>query len=237
MENTKSVPYGRISLFFVFILALVTWGFYKTYLIFFPSFTGFNNVQHFHGAMMMTWMAFLIIQPLLIRSGKTNIHRLIGKFSYVIAPLLVVSIFLVSRMVYQRPVPAMPEEERIGLIALSIPGMIAFAALYLLAIITRKNTSSHLRYMIGTSLLLVGPGLGRALIVYYNMSLNDAVNFTNYLVMAIAAGLLINDLIKRRTYVPYTVILITILLTHFAWNFRYSIAWQSIGETFAKIFF
>jgi hypothetical protein len=237
MENTHSIPYGRISLFFVFILALLTWGFYKTYLIFFPSFTGFNNVQHFHGAMMMTWMAFLIIQPLLIRSGKTNIHRLIGKFSYVIAPLLVVSIFLVSRMVYQRPLPAMPAEERIGLIALSIPGMIAFAVLYLLAIINRKDTTKHLRYMIGTSLLLVGPGLGRALIVYYNMSLNDAVNITNYLVMGIAAGLLINDLIKRRTYVPYTVILIIILLTHFAWHFRYSDTWQRIGETFAKIFF
>lgn len=91
--------------------------------------------------------------------------------------------------------------------------------------------------MIGTSLLLVGPGLGRALIVYYNMSLNDAVNITNYLVMGIAAGLLINDLIKRRTYVPYTVILIIILLTHFAWHFRYSDTWQRIGETFAKIFF
>ena len=237
MENAQSIPYGRISLFFVFILALLTWGFYKTYLIFFPSFTGFNNVQHFHGAMMMTWMAFLIIQPLLIRSGKTSIHRLIGKFSYVIAPLLVVSIFLVSRMVYQRPVPAMPAEERIGLIALSIPGMIAFAIFYVLAIINRKDTTSHLRYMIGTSLLLVGPGLGRALIVYYNMSLNDAVNFTNYLIIAIAAGLLINDLIKQRTYVPYTVILITILLTHFAWYFRYSTVVQNAGELFAKIFF
>ena len=237
MENTQSVPYGRISLFFVVILALLTWGFYKTYLIFFPSFTGFNNVQHFHGAMMMTWMAFLIIQPLLIRSGKTGIHRLIGKFSYVIAPLLVVSIFLVSRMVYQRPLPAMPEEERIGLIALSIPGMIAFAIFYLLAIINRRDTTKHLRYMIGTSLLLVGPGLGRALIVYYNMSLNDAVNFTNYLVIAIAAGLLINDLIKRRTHVPYTVILIIILVTHFAWYFRYSGIVQNAGETFAKIFF
>lgn len=237
MENAQSVPYGRISLFFVIILALLTWGFYKTYLIFFPSFTGFNNVQHFHGAMMMTWMVFLIIQPLLIRSGKTHIHRLIGKLSYVIAPLLVVSIFLVSRMVYQRPVPEMPATERIGLIALSIPGMIAFAALYLFAIINRKDTSSHLRYMIGTSLLLVGPGLGRALIIYYGMSLNDAVNITNYLIIAIASVLLINDLVKRRTYIPYTVILIIILLTHLAWHFRYSNAWQSTGETFAKIFF
>jgi hypothetical protein len=93
MENTQSVPYGRISLFFVIVLAFITWGFYKTYIIFFPSFTGFNNLQHFHGAMMMIWMGFLIVQPLLIRSGKVTTHRAVGKLSYVIAPLLMVSIF------------------------------------------------------------------------------------------------------------------------------------------------
>jgi len=114
MESTQTIPYRGISFFFIFILALITWGFYKTYIIFFPSFTGFNNVQHFHGAMMMTWMVFLIVQPLLIRSGKVTIHRAIGKLSYVIAPLLIVSIFLASRMVYQRSEPVLPHEEKIA---------------------------------------------------------------------------------------------------------------------------
>src|SRR5258707_13705325 len=115
MERSLAIPYRGISLFSVVILAFVTWGFYKTYIIFFPSFTGFNNVQHFHGAMMMTWMIILITQPLLIRSGKVTIHRAIGKLSYVIAPLLVVSIFLVSRMVYQRPEPVLSHEEKIAM--------------------------------------------------------------------------------------------------------------------------
>jgi hypothetical protein len=237
MERSQAIPYRGVSLFFVFILALLTWGFYKTYIIFFPSFTGFNNVQHFHGAMMMTWMAFLIVQPLLIRSGKVTIHRAIGKLSYVIAPLLIVSIFLVSRMVYQRPEPVLPHEEKIAMIALSIPFLFAFAILYLLAIINRKETYKHMRYMIGTSFLMIAPGLGRGLIIYFGNSLHDAVNYSNYFVFGIAGGLLINDIIKKRSYMPFAVVLFIFVLVHLAWNYRYSGLWQSIGEGFAKIFF
>ena len=237
MEKQSSIPYSGISLFFVFVLALITWGFYKTYIAFFPSFTGFNNVQHFHGAMMMVWMIFLIVQPLLIRSGKLAIHRVIGKLSYLVAPLLVVSIFLASRMVYHRPQPGVPHEEKIAMIALSIPFLVGFATFYSLAIINRKNTYKHMRYMIGTSFLMIAPGLGRALIIFYNYSLHDSVNLCNYLVMAIAAGLLINDMVKKRPYSPFAVILFMFVLLHVAWNFRNSVAWQTIGEAFAKIFF
>ena len=237
MERLQTIPYRRISMFFVFILALVTWGFYKTYIIFFPAFTGFSNIQHFHGAMMLTWMIILITQPLLIRSGKLGIHRAIGKLSYVVAPLLVVSIFLVSRMVYQRAAPAVSHQERIAMIALSIPYLVAFAIFYSLAIINRKKSYRHMRYMIGTSFLMVAPGLGRGLIIYFHNSLQDAVNYSNYFVMAIAAGLLINDISKKRSFIPFAFVLFIFLLLHLAWNFRDSALWQNIGEGFAKMFF
>jgi hypothetical protein len=188
MREPQAIPYTGISMFFIIVLSLITWGFYKTYIIFFPSFTGFNNLQHFHGAMMAIWMAFLIIQPLLIRSGRVTIHRAIGKLSYIVAPLLVVSIFLVSRMVYHRPEPGVAHEQKIAMIALSIPFLIGFVIFYSLAIINRKETYKHMRYMIATSFLMIAPGLGRALIIYYNLSLDDSVNYCNYLVMAITGG-------------------------------------------------
>jgi hypothetical protein len=177
-ETQTAIPYRGISLFFIFVMALITWGFYKTYLIFFPSFSGFNNVQHFHGAMMMIWMLLLIVQPLLIRSGKLAIHRMIGKLSYAIAPLLIVSIFLVSRMVYHRPEPV-THQEKIAMIALSIPFLAGFIVFYSLAIINRRETPRHMRYMIGTSFLMIAPGLGRALIVimacHYMMQSTTAI--------------------------------------------------------------
>ena len=236
MEQSPAIPYNRISLFFVLILAFITWGFYKTYIVFFPSFTGFNYLQHFHGAMMMTWMAFLIVQPLLIRSGKTNIHRMIGKLSYIIAPLLMVSIFLVARMVYLRVEPTVPAVEKIGLIALSIPDLVAFGVLYALAIFNRQNSYLHMRYMIGTSLLMIAPGLGRALIIYYGQSLDKAVNVTNYIAIGIAAALLLNDILKRRYYIPFTVVLIVVGFTHLMWELRLTQLWQPIGRAIASIF-
>lgn len=237
MEHSTSIPYSRISLFFVFVLALLTWGFYKTYIIFFPSFTGFNSVQHFHGAMMLTWMIILIIQPLLIRSGKRSAHRLIGRLTFVIAPLVVVSIFLASKMVYQRPQPPLPENEKIGMIALSIPAMIAFAILYCLAIANRRNTYNHMRYMIGTSLLMIGPGLGRALIVYFGMSLPQSVSFESYLTIGIATALLLNDVLNKKSLSANAIVLAVVTLVYITWQFRLSLAWQDIGGFIAKNFF
>ena len=140
-------------------------------------------------------------------------------------------------MVYLRPEPILPHEERIAMIALSIPYLFAFAILYSLAIINRKDTYKHMRYMIGTSFLMIAPGLGRGLIIYFNNSLQDGVNYSNYFVFAIAGGLLINDIIKKRSYTPFAVVLFLFILLHLAWNFRYSGLWQSIGEGFAKKFF
>lgn len=237
MEKVHEIPYYRISFFFILIVALITWGFFKTYIIFFPSFEGFIFAQHFHGAMMMTWLGFLVIQPMLIRFGKIRIHRWIGKLTYVIAPLLVASIVMVTKMVYAKMVPPVPDEERIGVIALSIPGAIAFAIFYLCAIANRRNTPFHLRYMIATSLLMVGPGLGRALIVYYNMQLDPAVDITNYLVIGIAAVCLVSDIVRKRSWVPYSIILAVLVWTHIVWEMRYTAMWQSIGKGIAAVFF
>lgn len=237
METPTTIPYRQISLFFVIILGLVTWGFYKTYLIFFPSFEGFSTTHHFHGAMMMTWMCILIAQPLFIRAGKTAIHRMIGKFSYLIAPLLMISIFLVTRISYLRPVPGLSHEDKIGEIALSTPYIPAFAILYCLAIINRSNTYNHMRYMIGTSFFMIGPGLGRALIVYFGKTLDQSVDFTDLLSIGIVAILMLNDLLRKRSYKAFAIVLAVLICIHITWESRYTEIWQSIGEFIAKNLF
>lgn len=237
MELTNDIPYRRISLFFVIILGLITWGFYKTYLVFFPSFEGFSVTHHFHGAMMMIWMCFLIVQPLLIRAGRITIHRIIGKFSYMVAPLLMVSIFLVSRIGYYRPVPGLSHEDKIGEIALSTPYIPAFAILYCLAIFNRHNTYHHMRFMIGTSLLMIGPGLGRALIVYFGKTLDQSVDFTDFLSIGIAAALMLNDMLRKRSYRAFAIVLLVVTCVHIIWESRNTGAWQAVGEFIVNYLF
>src|SRR6186713_475252 len=77
----------------VFLMLLTLAGFYPTYISKFPAFENITNVQHFHGAMMMIWFSLLIVQPFLIGYKKHDVHRTLGKLSYVVVPVVLYSIF------------------------------------------------------------------------------------------------------------------------------------------------
>ncbi len=236
MNHTKNPPYQLISASSILILAVVTWGFYRTYLVFFPGFSGFSMVHHFHGAMMITWITMLIIQPLLIMKGKVRLHKLIGKVSYIVAPLVVVSIFLTAELGYLRPEPQLAHADKVAAIALPIPAMFAFAILYALAVINSRNTHNHLRYIIGTALLMIGPGLGRVLITYFDVPFPVAVTSILILAALISLILAINDVLKSKNYTAYSIVTMVNLMTLMAWQFRMGEFWQSVGSLFTIFF-
>jgi hypothetical protein len=91
--------------------------------------------------------------------------------------------------------------------------------------------------MLGTSLLMIGLGLGRVLIVYFNVPFPEAVIYSYYLIMAIALLLLISDLIEKKPVVPYSITFVLMVLVYLAWLFREDYLWQSIGGKFAAIFY
>jgi hypothetical protein len=236
MDQTTAAKYDRVSLLSIAILLVLLWGFYRTYIVFFPSFEGFLFVQHFHGVMMSLWMVILIAQPLLISRKKNRIHKLIGKSSFVIAPLLMISIFGVSRMTFQRNLASSTMEDAVAMISLSIPGLIIFAVLYGLAITNRRLTYYHMRYMIGTALLMIGPGLGRVLILYFEMPPPIAISLTLVVVAVLAIALFAIDLIKKRDYKPFLIVACLMLLQSVLWELRYTAVWQSVGELIAKVY-
>lgn len=229
--------YKHLTFFFIAIAFVLIWGFYKTYLVYFPSFIGFNYVQHVHGFLMLTWLCFLIAQPLLIRAKNYKAHRIIGKLSYVIAPLLLVSIFLVTKMVYYRTLKTDSLKEAIASITISIPDLISFAIFYFLAIKNRKNIPKHMRYMIGISLLLISPGLGRAFAIVFNWSFTYSYAIPDYIAMAIVLFLIGYDYHNKKNYYPFIIILSVLIVRHLIWLFRYTGAWQTIGGQFAKHLF
>jgi hypothetical protein len=229
--------YKNITFFFVAIALVLIWGFYKTYIVYFPSFNGFNYVQHVHGFLMFTWLCFLIAQPLLIRAKNYKGHQIIGKLSYFIVPLLLVSIFLVTKMVYYRTLTTDSLKEAIASITVSIPDLISFAIFYLLAIKNRNNIPKHMRYMIGTSLLLISPGLGRAFAIFFNWSITYALAIPDYIAMAIVLFLIGYDYRNKKNYYPYIIILAVLIVRHLIWLFRYTDTWQIFGGQFAKHLF
>ncbi len=228
---------NNIGFFFIAIWISALVGFHITYTIHFPDFKGFQAVQHFHGAILMAWFGMLIVQPFLIRYKKHELHRKIGKLGYILAPLVCYSIFLVTKMVYFREIAIRPIPDVLGQISLDIPTIILFGLFYLLAMINRKNSSTHMRYMIATSLLMIGPGMGRALIIFGGLPFPVAVTAVIYLSEIIAFIFLLFDFFKKRNIKPFLTIFILLILNHICWAFQMSGWWQGFAELFVSAFF
>ena len=229
--------YQNISYFFIGILICTFIGFHFTYTAKFPNFEGLTNAHHFHGFMLMSWFAMLIVQPFLIRAKKYELHRQIGKISYLQIPLLLFSIFLVSKVSFHRNLAIMPLNIDLGGLALDIPAIVAFGLFYVLAMMNKNNSAAHMRYMIATSLLMIGPGLGRALIIFGGTPFPIAVNATMYVSEIIAIIFLAFDYFNGRSIKPFIVILSVLISCHLFWAFQMTPAWQVFGEWFVKVFF
>ena len=162
---------------------------------------------------------------------KILAHKFIGTFTYLLAPILIMSILLVSKMAYTRTLSMHHDyTNAISGLALSLPLAFAFVVLYLLAVKNRKRTHAHIRYMIGTAFLMIGPGLGRALLLHLSLSFAAGVLITNLIVIGLAASFLFYDCYFKKDALPNVIVVGTLVCSSLLWEFRDSILWQSIGS-------
>lgn len=238
MQHVQTQKYDRVSLLSLAILIVLTWGFYRTYIVFFPTFDGFQPVHHFHGAILLLWIALLIVQPWLMARKKHHMHKMVGKISFVLAPLVMLSIFLVSRVTYYDNLQALPSSsDAVAIISLSIPAALIFGVLYGLAVANRQRTYYHMRYMIGTGILMIGPGLGRILTANLGLPINIGVSVTLAAVAFVGLLFLAIDFVNKRNYVPNLVVAGLMIVQSVLWEIRYTAIWQKTGEIFARVFF
>jgi hypothetical protein len=103
-------------------------------------------------------MLMLVVQPLAIRHRRLGWHRALGRTSYVVAPLVLVGIVLLTHS----RTPGVPPAELPGFyIPLSLAAL--FALSYTLAIVNRRRTAWHARFMVCTALTLIDPVVVRLL--------------------------------------------------------------------------
>ena len=236
-KQAQPINYGLISIFFIIIYLVVQMGFYKTYLRFFPDFKGFELLHHIHGMLMSSWLLMLIVQPLLIRAGKYKIHRLLGKISYVLAPLVWISMCLILRLSYQKGVLSIAPRDIIASQALNIPQLIYFPLFYILAIAHKDDVVKHMRYMIGTALIMISAGLGRVLIEYFKVDITLTIFTTLYVEAALAAVFFLYDVIKKKDFIPNLIIMSTFICAILIYCARGTDAWQAFGNFIVKTFY
>ena len=79
--------YKNAVFYFLALLVILVGGFWRSY---FSQLGGeITLAQYFHGISMLLWVLLLITQAWLIRTNRRPIHRLSGRASFVLAPLVV----------------------------------------------------------------------------------------------------------------------------------------------------
>ena len=188
--------YKNIVLFFIAIVIIVFIGFFPTYFTHFPKFEGFVSLHHFHAIVMISWLLILIIQPIMISKRKYEWHRLIGKFSYFLVPIIVISMLLVYNRAFVNSVDTngINHIESLCLLFLPLTDVLPFTVFYLLAIMNKKKTSNHLRFMISTAIVIVGAGFVGILTVWLDMDFIRGLYVNSGVLTLVFVGLILYDL-------------------------------------------
>src|SRR5688572_27353033 len=89
--STRAVARPLLSATVVGTLALAVIafaGFFPTYFGRFPRFAGTSAAIHFHAATLVLWIGLAVVQAVLVRRGRTDLHRRVGKIAYLLIPLM-----------------------------------------------------------------------------------------------------------------------------------------------------
>jgi hypothetical protein len=227
----------------VMLIIMIHVGFFSSYIKFFPRFEdatiegrgpiSFNAPIHFHGVVMMGWVFMLLLQPILIRKRKMNLHRQVGRLSYILAPLVLLSIFLVNQHAYHKVLKTAGESQAVAALALIFPAFVFFAILYFLAIRYRHRPALHMRFMCSTAFLFIPPALDRALIHYLHLPGYDVGSVIQLVIIGVVTMF---DSVMMKRLSPFALVFAFEVLHKILWHSRETDFWQTTGTLIAKMF-
>lgn len=203
--------YRNLGYFLLLLIPLTFLGFYKTYFVQFPNFEeNINIFIHLHALIASIWILLLIVQPLLIINRKNKLHRKLGMLSYIIFPLLILS--FVPQMV------RIIHSDTPQVLFFPLADSVLLLLFYSLAMYNRRNASKHMRYIIGTATVFLGPTLGRIGPNLLDWSENVTQNIQYGVVYLILIGLIFYDKRNKKKSRPYLLILTTWILHQIIFN-------------------
>ena len=200
--------YKILTIIFIAVAVISIAGFYKTYFALFPTFRGLHAFTHIHLAVFLSWFVLLVWQPILIRRKKYELHRKVGQFSYLLAPLMFITILAMVAVSFPGRFANNREEAYIPATG-GILDAVFFITYYLIAMFNKRNMRWHVAFILAASLIVLNPGLGRLAGSLTNQGIGIlAMVFTPYLV---SLSILIYEKIKLKRVIlksPYLLFLL-----------------------------
>jgi len=194
--------YKNLGYFFLLLIPLTFLGFYKTYFIQFPSFEeNITSFIHLHAIIASIWILLLIVQPLLILNRNNKLHRKIGKLSYIVFPILILSFVPQMIRIINSDAPQF--------LFFPLADSVLLILFYSLAIYHRRKVSKHMRYIIGSATVFLGPTIGRIGPHIFEWSEIVTQNIQYGIIYWILIGLIFYDKRNKNNYRPYLLILTT----------------------------
>jgi hypothetical protein len=212
--------YKNLGYYFLILLVFVALGFYYPYFSLFPQFKSVTIIIHIHAIALFVWLLILMVQPLLIRYQKYRAHRMLGKFTYFLLPIVIFSMVGVIRQGYLEGLnEKMTSTQSLKAQFTNTAGIFTFLFYYFMAInnILKGKVDLHMRYMICLFLEFVPPTFGRTLGYWLNIRQIYTYSIALLLSAIILVLLIMSDKKRKLNYSPYIVALSLYVIVYGSW--------------------
>jgi len=209
----------NLQIFFALLIPVALLAFAKSYFAG-VTFSGksVTVLIHAHSALMVLWLLMLIAQAWFIRTRRFRLHRWVGRSSYAIAPLIMVTIIVVSHELLNRTAGGLSTQGA-QIEVYTWGQLLGFGLAWGLAIFFRKRTPLHMRFMISTIFAAGSAFVFRIILNWFGwvpgMDTLDGVAAANAAFLTISLlALVVADWRKGLKWSPYWVVTVVTVIMH-----------------------
>lgn len=170
----------------------------------------------FHGAAFSSWVLFLILQSLLVRTRNVKVHKTLGWFgaglAAVMAPLGIATAIVMGR--FDMQVLHQPGVEEFEVVPFF--DMIVFPTLVGLAIVWRKKPELHRRLMFIATCCLLDAAIGR--FAYFYLHALFFWGLDGVILLGVLRDLLVDRRIHKVYLLTLPVLIVMQVIVNYAWQ-------------------
>lgn len=215
--------YRNLGYWLLALVPIFVAGFWIPYIAEFPRFdAGITTAVHIHAALLFCFLGLLIVQPLAIRYRAFSLHRILGKTTTILMPLILIfSGAMLWKEYHEHIASGVPavlarQKEFLSAAQLAFLGIFYWLAL---SRIRKRDIAGHMRYMICIVLVLLPAGLARTLGYWFNFRQSSSQTVCLGLIDALLIALIVSDRSRNRKTnpQPYSVALLAYLGMEVLW--------------------